>query len=105
MRDGEFTYKLITGKRDRNARCWYGLARPMEDPQRWANQFMSQLLAILAASTKGGMMLEADSVEDAKEFERSWAKPGANTYFRRVHWLTDGPERNRQRPIPRAWNA
>ncbi len=77
----EFTYKVITGKRDRNKRCWYGLARPMEDPQRWANQFMSQLLAILAASTKGGMMLEANSVEDVKQFEDSWAKPGANTYF------------------------
>ncbi|MBL8773887.1 MAG: hypothetical protein JNK30_21045 [Phenylobacterium sp.] len=82
MRDGEFTYKVITGKRDRNKRVWYGLARPMEDPQRWANQFMSQLLAILAASAKGGMMLEADAVDDIREFERSWAKPGANTYFK-----------------------
>lgn len=79
---GEFTYKLITGKRDRNKRCWYGLARPMEDPQRWANQFMSQLLAILAASTKGGVMMEADAVEDIKQFEDSYAKPGGNTYVR-----------------------
>lgn len=82
MNVGEFTYKVITGKRDRNARVWYGLARPMADPQRWANLFMSQLLAILAASTKGGMMLEADAVEDIQQFERSWAKTGENTYFR-----------------------
>lgn len=79
---GEFTYKVITGKRDRNKRCWYGLARPMEDPQRWANQFMSQLLAILAASTKGGNILETDAVEDVNQFEESWAKPGGNTYVR-----------------------
>lgn len=79
---GEFTYKLITGKRDRNKRCWYGLARPMEDPQKWANQFMSQLLAILAASTKGGNVLESDAVEDVNQFEQSWAKPGGNTYVR-----------------------
>lgn len=82
MEEKAFTYKLITGKRDRNKKCWFGLARPMEDPQRWANQFMSQLLAILAASTKGGMMLETDAVEDIQQFEKSWAKPGANTYFR-----------------------
>lgn len=82
MDKGEFTYKLITGKRDRNAGVWYGLARPMEDPQRWANQFMSQLLGILAASTKGGMMMEADAVEDVVQFERSWAKTGETTYFR-----------------------
>lgn len=82
MRDGEFTYKVITGKRDRNKRVWFGLARAMEDPQRWANQFMSQLLAILASSTKGGMMLEANAVADINQFEKSWAKPGANTYFR-----------------------
>lgn len=82
MEEGEFTYKLITGKRDRNKRVWFGLARPMEDPQRWQNQFMSQLLAILAASTKGGNLLEADAVEDIKQFEDSWAAPGGNTYVR-----------------------
>jgi hypothetical protein len=79
---GEFTYKLITGKRDRNKGIWYGLARPMIDPQRWANQFMSQLLAILAASAKGGLLLEADAVEDIRQFEASYAKPGANTYVK-----------------------
>lgn len=82
IEDGEFTYKLITGKRDRNKGIWYGLARPMMDPQRWANQFMSQLLAILAASAKGGMMLETDAVEDIRQFEQSWAMPGGNTYFK-----------------------
>lgn len=79
---GRFTYRLITGKRARNKRVWYGLVRPMKDPQRWANQFMSQLLAILASSTKGGVMMEANAVEDIVQFEKSWAKTGENTYFR-----------------------
>lgn len=82
MDEGDFTYKLITGKRARNRNVWYGLVRPMLDPQRWANQFMSQLLAILAVSTKGGMMLEGDAVEDINQFEKSWAKAGETTYFR-----------------------
>lgn len=82
LKAGEFTYKLITGKRDRNKGVWYGLARPMMDPQRWANQFMSQLLAILAASTKGGVLLAADAVEDIRQFEESWAKPASNTYVK-----------------------
>lgn len=93
MEEGEFTYKLITGKRDRNKGIWYGLARPMKDPQRWANQFMSQLLAILAASTKGGNVLETDAVEDIKQFEGSWAAPGGNTYVR-----PGGLDKIRQKP-------
>lgn len=82
LEQGRFTYRLITGKRARNKRIWYGLVRPMKDPQRWANQFMSQLLAILASSTKGGVMMEANAVEDIVQFEKSWAKTGENTYFR-----------------------
>lgn len=82
MEEGSFTYKVITGKRARNKGIWYGLVRPTIDPQRWANQFMSQLLAILAASAKGGLMMEAGSVEDITDFERTWAKPGANSYFK-----------------------
>lgn len=78
--DGEFTLKAITGKRDRNKGVWYGLVKPMQDPQRWANQFFSQLLAILAHSAKGGLIAETTAIEDIRKFEESWAKPGATTW-------------------------
>lgn len=80
--DGEFTYKAITGKRDRNKRQWYGLVRPMTDPQKWLNQFLSQLLAIMAASTKGGVLHEEGAIEDTAAFDKTWAAFGGRTVVR-----------------------
>ena len=82
--DGEFTYKFITGKRDRNKGVWYGLVKPMQDPQRWANQFFSQLLAILASSAKGGLIAETTAVKDVTTFEKDWANPS------KVTWVNPG---------------
>ena len=82
--DGEFTYKFITGKRDRNKGVWYGLVKPMQDPQRWANQFFSQLLAILASSAKGGLIAETTAVKDVATFEKDWANPN------KVTWVNPG---------------
>ena len=39
---GGFSYKFLTGKRDRNRGTWYGIVRAMRDPQLWANKFLSQ---------------------------------------------------------------
>lgn len=78
--DGEFTFKAITGKRDRNKGVWYGLARPMMDPQRWANKFFSQMLHILNTNAKGGLVMEEGAVADTDQFEKSWADGAAITY-------------------------
>lgn len=72
-----FTYKIITGDRDHTRRVWFGLVRPMRDPQRWANKFFSLILHIIATNAKGGVMLEEDAVEDMEEFEESWAASDA----------------------------
>lgn len=80
--DGEFTLKAITGKRDRNKGIWYGLARPMMDPQRWSNKMISQALHILNTNAKGGLLAEADAFEDQRQAEESWAKADAITYLR-----------------------
>ena len=72
--DGEFTYKCVTGKRDRNNKVWYGLVRPMIDPQRWSNKFYSQIIHIINVNAKGGVMYEEDAVDDPREFEENWAR-------------------------------
>lgn len=77
-----FTYFAMTAKRDRNKSCWYGLVRPMLDPQRWANKFFSQSMFILSTNAKGGVMVEKDAVEDPNAFEQSWADPQKVTYLK-----------------------
>lgn len=72
-----FSYKCMTGKRDRNNNSWYGVIRDAKDPQKWANKWLSQALHILNTNAKGGIMMEADAVDDVRKFERDWADPGA----------------------------
>jgi hypothetical protein len=79
-----FTYKAITGKRDRNAGTWYGLVRGMKDPQRWANKFFSQILHIINTNAKGGVMVETGAVANVRKFEERWAEPDG------IAWLNPG---------------
>lgn len=79
-----FTYKAITGKRDRNEGTWYGLVRPMKDPQRWSNKFFSQILHIINTNAKGGLLAETGAVEDVRDFEQRWAEADS------IMWMKDG---------------
>jgi hypothetical protein len=70
-----FTLKFITGKRDRNKAMWYGIVRPMKDPQRFGNKFFSQILDIMAKNVKGGAFYEDGALLDKNKAERQWASP------------------------------
>jgi hypothetical protein len=80
---GGFTYHAITGKRDRNKQCWYGLGRAMTDAQRWTNKFFSTILYCLMVGAKGGIMAEEDSFKDARLAEAEWANPNSITWMKR----------------------
>ena len=79
----EFSLQCITGKRDRNAGIFFGIVRPMMDPQRWANKWLSQLMHIMNTNSKGGLMAEAGAFEDKAKAERSWADPSAITHLKK----------------------
>jgi len=81
---GGFSFKAITGKRDHKKRCYYGLVRPMRDPQSWANKWLSQVLHIINTNAKGGVVVEIGAVENPREFEDSWADSDA------VSWVNEG---------------
>ena len=68
-----FTIQFITGKRDNEAGVWYGLVRPMLDPQRWANAFFSMLLHMVRTNAKGGIIAEEGAIGDRRKFEKSLA--------------------------------
>jgi len=78
------TFQAVTGNWDMKRRRWYGLLRSMKDPQKYANKWLSQTLHIINSNAKGGVMVEADAVDDPRDFEDSWAAADA------VHWLKPG---------------
>ena len=77
----QFSWGVITGAYDAKKRMWYGLVRVMRDPQMWANKFMSQIMQIMNATAKGGILAEADAFDDQKEAEESYAQPEAITWM------------------------
>jgi len=103
LRHKQFRFKFVTGKRDKNQKVWYGLARPMKDPQKWANAFFSMVLHIIRTNAKGGMVIERgaeggeteDPIRDQKAFEATWAKSDEIT------WVSPGAlAENRMKPKP-----
>jgi len=76
---GGFTYKCMTGKRDRNLGTWYGLVRAMVDPQKWANKWLAQIMYIINTNAKGGIIAESDAFENPQQAKDEWADPSAVT--------------------------
>lgn len=70
-----FTFHCITGRRDRNKNCFYGMVRDMKDPQRWANVVFSSMLRIMQKNSKGGVMAELGAFADPKKAQEQWASP------------------------------
>ena len=84
LTEGDFRYKPITGKRDRNTGTWFGLVKPMADPQRFTNKLYSEIMHIVRTNANGGMALEEDAVDDIRQFEATWAATD------RITWLKPG---------------
>ncbi|HWE19159.1 MAG TPA: hypothetical protein VG758_18565 [Hyphomicrobiaceae bacterium] len=80
---GAFTFKCITGKRDRNTNTFYGAVRAMIDPQMWGNKFFVQILDILNTAAKGGIMYEQDSFANPRKALEDWSNPRAPIEMKR----------------------
>jgi hypothetical protein len=78
-----FTYKCMTAKRDRNKNTWYGAVRGMKDPQRWANKWLSQIMHIVNANAKGGVMAEQDAFINPRKAEEEWSSPDSITLLKK----------------------
>lgn len=72
-----FTFKAITGKRDRNTNTFYGAVRAMIDPQMWGNKFFVQILDILNTAAKGGLMYESSAFANPRKALEDWSNPRA----------------------------
>jgi hypothetical protein len=76
----EFSIKFVTGLRDREKKCWYGIVRRMMDPQRMVNKLYSSGIHILATGGKGGIIAEEGALGAGKDFEATYANSQAITY-------------------------
>ena len=82
--EGRFRYQAMTGKRDRNRGTYYGLVRPMLEPQKFTNKLYSEIMHIIRTNANGGMALEEDAVSDVRVFEDTWAATD------KITWLKPG---------------
>lgn len=88
----QFSWKCVTGERDDEKNCWFGLVRVLRDPQMWANKWLSQILHILNSSAKGGIFAELDAFEDPRDAEESFAQANSIT------WLKEGALSGAKKP-------
>lgn len=72
-----FSFRAITGLRDRNRNTWFGIVDLMKDPQRWANKWLSQIQYIVNSGAKNGLIAESDAISNPRKFEEDYAKPGS----------------------------
>jgi len=75
MRD--YPYQFITAFEDwadQSRRKFFGIMRPMRDPQQYANKFFSQAVHMFASNPKGAILYEEDLFDDQDEAREEWAK-------------------------------
>jgi hypothetical protein len=79
-----FTYLALTCFQDKKPEGvqWFGLVRPLRDPQRIANKGFSQVVHILSVNPKGVMLHEGDVFEDVRKAEVEWSKPSGRIEVR-----------------------
>lgn len=75
----EFSLQCVTAKFDRNKGTWYGAVRAMKDPQRWANKWLAQMMHIMNANAKGGIMAEKGAFADPRKAQAEWSSPDSVT--------------------------
>lgn len=76
----DFTYKFVTCFRDESEEgrtYWFGLMRPMRDPQKYANKVFSQAAHIFASNPKGSIVYESGTFANPGKAAKDWAMPNA----------------------------
>jgi hypothetical protein len=68
-----FTIKFKTANYDPVTRLWYGMVRSLKKPAEYANKALTEMLYIIASTSKAGVMYEEDAVDDPRRFEEQYA--------------------------------
>lgn len=73
-----FTIKIKTGEFDEKNKIWVGMVNSMIDPVLYYNKSLTELLYMIAASSKGGVLYEEGAIKNIREFEANYAKTNKN---------------------------
>lgn len=68
-----FTIKFKTANYDPVNRLWYGMVRSLKKPAEYANKALTEMLYIIASTSKAGVLYEEDAVTDPRRFEEQYA--------------------------------
>jgi hypothetical protein len=93
---GEFTLKFCTGFEDwskGDKKYYFGLMKPMRDPQRYVNSFFSQAVHLWNTSPKGVLIHEPNFFEDEEDAYKKWAQ--ANKPIRAQHGAISGTAKDK----------
>lgn len=86
-----FTWKCMTGYRDRKEHYWYGIVKDMIDPQKYHNRFLTTSLHIMQTNAKGGVMMAREATDKPQEFEEDWAAAGSVVTIDRMYTASGAP--------------
>lgn len=72
-----FNYLFLTGFEDQRPEGmqWFGMMKPLRDPQNIANKGFSQIIHILSTNPKGVILHETGVFEDPQKAEINWSRP------------------------------
>jgi hypothetical protein len=69
-----FTIKFKTGDFDAKNKIWTGMVNSMKEPITYYNKALTELMFIIGANSKGGVLVEESAVDDISDFEQKYAK-------------------------------
>jgi hypothetical protein len=72
-----FTVKFKTGDFDSKNKIWTGMVNSMKEPVLYYNKALTELMFIIGANSKGGVLVEKGAVDDIQRFEQQYAKTDA----------------------------
>lgn len=69
-----YTIQHMTGQYDATNKMWVGMVNSMMEPQKYYDKAVTEIMFIIGANSKGGVMVEEGAVADIQEFSESYAK-------------------------------
>ena len=72
-----FSIKFKTGDFDSKNKIWTGIVNSMKEPITYYNKALTELMFIIGANSKGGVLVEEGAVDDIAVFEQRYAKTDA----------------------------